>query len=370
MGGATGLQPLVELAYSAAVEDSLWRDWTFALADHFASPGALFWVIDNQRFDMCQNHMCFRDVDNAAVTAEYLSGPVDRDPQMTRVCGAKQSEIYLDTDHVDLEDAATREYVLWQEATVGSVHHITTSVVLADGIEAGVSLHRSRAQGPAHAELQAQIQALFPEFGRALRLGYRHADAIQESWWDGLSGRGDEARVLLTRGGRVLRANAAARAIFDRKDGLHVSHDRFTCIDPKSEEALHKAVSNACDGATPGGSSLAIRRKGGRAPYLVSVYPLLERRRFLAPFGATALLSIADPAPRLARLSRQQQVMLRLTDREAELAGHMRNGHSLASAAEMLGISYNTARVHLSALFEKTNTNRQTDLILMLERLV
>ena len=94
-----------------------------------------------------------------------------------------------------------------------------------------------------------------------------------------------------------------------------------------------------------------------------------QRQRFLAPYGATALVCVADPSARYAALSEHQRIMLGLTRREAELAEHLRNGHSLASAAELLGISYNTVRLHLAKLFRKTNCTRQADLMLFLERL-
>ena len=138
---------LVELAYSAAVDDALWRDWTEELVDQLGSPGALFYLINPDRFDMCRNYICFRDRDNDNIEREYLSGPVNDDPQMHRVCGVKRSEIYLDVDHVNVEDARTKEYLAWQEATCGTRHHITASVVLPDGLEAGVSLHFSATQG-------------------------------------------------------------------------------------------------------------------------------------------------------------------------------------------------------------------------------
>jgi len=366
---AVDLHRLVDLAYSAAVEDDLWREWTFELVEQTGSPGALFWVIDSQRLDMCENHMCFRDADNAAVAGEYLAGPVRDDPQMTRVCTIKRSEIYRDVDHVDYSNARTSAYMDWQEGVVGSRHHITASVVLTDGVEAGVSLHRSRAQGPADSELQAQMNALFPEFGRALRLGFRNSEAVHEAWWDGLAGAGDEARVLLTRGGRVLRANAAAEVICERNDGLFLKGGRLEASDVRSGDALLKACLHACDPACGRGSSLAVRRTGGRSPYLISIYPLVERRRFLAPFGATALVCITDPSARFEGLTEQQRAMLGLTPREARLAELLRNGHSVISAAEMMEITYNTARIHLAALFRKTNTTRQAELALFLERL-
>lgn len=367
---AINLDQLVDLAYSAAVEDDLWRVWTHELVEQSQSPGALFWVIDNNRFDMCQNHMCFPGTDAELVTHEYLEEHVRDDPQMRRVCTVRSSEIYLDIDHVDYTDPLTRRYMAWQEATVGSAHHITASVVLGDGLEAGVSLHRTREQGPAGEEIQAQMRALFPDFARALRLGFLHAQGVHEGWWDGLATGGrHEARILLTEGARVIRFNPAADAICRRHDGLQLKAERLSCLDPRSDEALAAAMALACNRHAPRGSSLAIRRKGGRSEYLVSVYPLTQRRRFLAPYGAAAMVCITDPSAHFDGMTPEQKAMLQLTSKEAQLAELLRNGHSLASAAEIMQITYNTARVHLGALFRKTNTTRQAELMLFLERI-
>lgn len=363
------LQKLADMAYSAAVDDGLWRDWTLELVRQFQTPGALFWVIDANRFDMCQNHMCFPDADSERATREYLEEWVQYDPQMSRVCNSKRSEIYLDTDHVDLTIPTAAAYTRWQESIVGTCHHITSSVMLAEGLEAGVSLHFSREQGPADAETQKQIELLFPQFARALQLGYRHSEAISENWWEGISAIGDDAKILLSSNGNVLRANKAAEVILARSDGLRLTGDRLACEDTASDVRLSGAIAAACERLNPKAGGVAIRRKAGRPSYLLSLYPLVQRRRFLAPFGASALVSITDPSATQAGLTDEQRVMLGLTERESQLATLIRNGHSVASAAEAMEIAYNTARIHLAALFHKTGTTRQSDLVRLLSRL-
>ena len=57
-----------------------------------------------------------------------------------------------------------------------------------------------------------------------------------------------------------------------------------------------------------------------------------------------------------------------LTPRETEVASALLEGHSINSMSEALGMSRNTARNHLQALFQKTRTNRQADLLRMLDR--
>ena len=55
--------------------------------------------------------------------------------------------------------------------------------------------------------------------------------------------------------------------------------------------------------------------------------------------------------------------------RRRGIASALLEGHSIESMAATLGVSRNTARNHVQALFRKTQTNRQSDLIRLLDRL-
>lgn len=366
---AADLEKLIDLAYSAAVDDEQWRTWTEELVDEFGSPGALFYLIDPERSEMCRSHIFFRDRDNDLIRLEYDGGAIADDPQMDRVCSAKQSEIYRDVDHVDIENARTREYLAWQEARCGTRHHITASVVLPDGLEAGVSLHFTAAQGVPGERVRQQMNALFPHFARALRLGHRHAESVQQSWWDGLARDQWKPLVLLGDVGTVLRLTPAAEKIFGQNDGITVRGRRLRCDDPASQQALDAAIARACAPAAVGASGVLVRSQQRAQPYSVSVYPLVHRRRFLVAYGAAALVVVDEPSTAGRALPPHCKEMLELTRREGEVADMLLAGHSLASLAAALNISENTARGYLKSLFARTRTSRQAELLSFLARL-
>jgi DNA-binding CsgD family transcriptional regulator/PAS domain-containing protein len=58
-----------------------------------------------------------------------------------------------------------------------------------------------------------------------------------------------------------------------------------------------------------------------------------------------------------------------LTPREARLAAFVGAGGSLDAACRVFGVSRNTARVQLQAVFEKTGTRRQPELVRLVQRL-
>jgi DNA-binding CsgD family transcriptional regulator len=55
-----------------------------------------------------------------------------------------------------------------------------------------------------------------------------------------------------------------------------------------------------------------------------------------------------------------------LTPQERRLANSLAEGHPLSDAAGAIGIELSTARSHLKNVFGKTQTRRQTDLVLLL----
>jgi DNA-binding CsgD family transcriptional regulator len=55
-----------------------------------------------------------------------------------------------------------------------------------------------------------------------------------------------------------------------------------------------------------------------------------------------------------------------LTIAEARLASRLASGDSLDDAANMLCVTKNTARVQLKAVFAKTSTHRQAELVALL----
>ena len=89
---------------------------------------------------------------------------------------------------------------------------------------------------------------------------------------------------------------------------------------------------------------------------------------------ALALISVRDCVTYLqiggdAHLRRRLQVakvVFALSDGQFRLAELIANGDGLKSAADNLGISINTARTHLTRLYEKTGVNSQTALVRLL----
>lgn len=364
--GPADVSALTELAYAAALDDMLWRQWAELMMRAFSSQGALFWVIDSQRAEMSLSDFHFRDVDLDALSAEYLAGPVFDDPQLKRVLQARRTEVYSDLDHVDLSCPRQREYMDWQRARVGTSHHLTLASKLSDTLRAGISLHTTAQVGPATSQQRAALTALMPDIDRALGLGMRHAELLQAAWWEGVREHPGPATLLLDDQRRILRLDEGGERLLATREGLGICQGRLAAADAQANHRLQAAMADAVRDRVPRATAMAIPRTAGKNPYQLLIYPLAKQRRFLAPFAAAALIRIVEPGPMAARVTPLQRLIYRLTPREAQVADLLLAGHSLESLAATLEISWNTARVHLQALFRKTACNRQSDLIRLL----
>lgn len=177
-----------------------------------------------------------------------------------------------------------------------------------------------------------------------------------------------QAAVAIDRFGFVLDANAAAEAIFDPH--ICVTNRRLVVDDPAAKRSLNELINRlrvtsetetlACD-------PIVIRRKG-KVPVIAPTLPVHGAAR--TPFlGARVLLTLTvvqtRPGPQPALLAR----IFGLTPAEARLAAVIAGGLSPEQAAEGLGISTVTARNQLRAIFAKTDTHRQGELVALLSRL-
>jgi len=361
-----GIAQLTELAYAAALDETLWSEWVQLMLRQFEATGAVFGVIDGNTGAM--RHWLFLydgDRDLASAEPEYAGEMAAHDPVARRIAGAERPEIFDERAAFDLVRPSDATYMRWQTARLGIRHNLTAAVALESGSRAGIALNWSPSRGPAGRVAREQMRMLLPHFTRSLALGFRHAAMLQSAWWEGLQADNESAAILLDPRGQILRLSPAAAAILARGDGLTARANRLVASDPDGDAKLQHTI-NRATGAEPSAGSASVRRAGGRRPYLLTLYPLAAQRRFLAPEHAAALLRIADPLRPPPRLTGTQRELLGLSRREAAVADLLLEGHSLESLAARLDIARNTARNHLQALFRKTCTNRQTDLLRLL----
>jgi DNA-binding CsgD family transcriptional regulator len=174
--------------------------------------------------------------------------------------------------------------------------------------------------------------------------------------------------IAIDRFGFVLDANAAAEAVFD--DCIHLKGRQLFVADADGKWQLNNLFDRlriTPDTEAVNADPIIVRRAGAR-PVIIRVLPVHGAAR--TPFlGARALLTLTPverrPGPSTALLAQ----LFKLTPAEAKLASLVAEGSSPGETAEQLGISRATARTQLKAVFVKTDTHRQSELVALLARL-
>jgi DNA-binding CsgD family transcriptional regulator len=83
--------------------------------------------------------------------------------------------------------------------------------------------------------------------------------------------------------------------------------------------------------------------------------------------GAPAALIVEASAPTPRDGAQRLRLTYGLTEAEARFAEEILKGDGKRAAAERCGISYSTARTHLSRIFDKTGVHRQAALVRLLK---
>jgi DNA-binding CsgD family transcriptional regulator len=169
--------------------------------------------------------------------------------------------------------------------------------------------------------------------------------------------------VLLARAGYVLFANGMARELMRKGEGLRSCSGRLELPRADLTTKLHSLLSGDAE-AEPAGIAIVIER-GCRPPLLAHLMPL-GCSDGLAAEGRekpSAVLLILDFQHHTVASFEAFSALHGLTDAEARILREILGGKGVVAAAAKLGVSETTARTHMQRVFEKTGTNRQTELL-------
>lgn len=166
-------------------------------------------------------------------------------------------------------------------------------------------------------------------------------------------------------------ANQAARRIFAERDGLDLGHKGLVFENREAQrqfDALLQAVCAPAQAITlrSGGIVLATRASGEK-PYSVMAVPMRGRSSGMIE-DVHAAVFVFDPTVKTTSAVGLFASSYGLTPAEATLAQDIAQGMSLDEFSAKRGISRNTAKTQLHAIFAKTDTSRQPELVSLLLR--
>lgn len=194
--------------------------------------------------------------------------------------------------------------------------------------------------------------------GRSESMGNLYADAIN---------RLSVATILLNDKGVVQKLNDYAQTLLDRADGLKLVGDRLEASYPSDNKELQKRIKDAFDARERrepiNSEPLSVTRPSGEVN-LGIVFETVPDTSWLDDGDRSALLLyVRDAVNKSSVSSSVAKELFDFTPAETALALELANGLSLEDTAEKLGITRNTARAHLRAIFSKTGVRRQAELV-------
>lgn len=229
-----------------------------------------------------------------------------------------------------------------------------------DGVSLVLALHTPADMHRLTPE-QEQLHALvFDHLQRASRLAYRPPDLRLIR----------HPAMLVDGKGKILDANPPAEAILSAWDGLSVTQGHLCTADHADGQELRQLIQGTCyanyDG--PAERFCAIHRPSGERSYLLRLgfVPIASLGMHGVSHRCIIEIPGAGPPPCAPE---KFGSLFGLTAREAEIAHLFASTfNDLRSVADHLGISHETARVHMRSIFAKTGAANQVELVRVLAR--
>jgi len=367
----------LDLIYDAALDPAQWIPVIERFADMIGGAGG--WLsqlsmVDGSGADeadplvRCDPHFAALYIEHFA-----LRNPLSNvdDPDGYLRCWTPK--ILTDEDWIAKDDLIKTEY--YNDFLRPQDVHSSLMVRLAKQGEeiATLNIGRPERRGQFDADALEIAAWHHPHLIRAFELGRKFATTRRLS--------GDMASVLdhsphgvflLDAAGRIRHANRMGEALLAESGGLTAIGGRLSTSSAELARQLHRLIcaAGAPDRESRTGASMAVSTPSRRLPLSVTVAPVRPGR--FAPFhsGPSVVVCVTDLEAGVSLPEQKLRELFGLTPAEARVALALFDGLGPADAAAHLGVSFHTVRNQLVRVFEKTGTNRQTDLVRLMMRAV
>ncbi|HWJ73303.1 MAG TPA: helix-turn-helix transcriptional regulator [Kaistia sp.] len=226
----------------------------------------------------------------------------------------------------------------------------------------GLPLLKGQGQGHFDRTDAARLERLAPHFRRLIHLSEAFDRSRLVAGMDAIDMIGRGAALLDWRG-KVIRLNRHAEQLIGQQ--LLLRAGMLVAAEADQDLNLQAFIRAAIRREALPGPVLVGTSRGSRLH--VDLMPVSGNAADLFPRSTTVLVFTTlgrGPMPPERVLRR----LFGLTPGEARLAVRLATGEDLAEAASALGIARETARSVLKQIFEKTETHRQVELVLLLAR--
>jgi len=345
----------------AAVDPTRWDETMERVAKATRSAGALLFDVHGHLPLLPRTRSMAR-----AFEAYVDGGWIERDERFRLVPFLNARGVATDEDLLTSNAVARHPYFQEFLAPCGLRWCALVKIAAGDTFWS-LSLQRSMEQGPFSREELEDLMVLSQRSGSvaalATTLGLARAEAALDAF-----NASSTAAVMIGKDGTVLRMNAAAELLQTR--GLVVTGRHLGSVDKDATNALSAALQTLLRSRSLVATMPPVSLPRARGRPLVA-YPLrLASVTYNSLAPCQAVVVVIDPDAKRRPPEIHLQMSFALTPAEARLATMLATGETLEAAADKCRISYQTARNQLKAVFAKTGTHRQAELVSLLARLL
>lgn len=345
---------------AASMDPQVWPDVCQQVSDYFGSEGALL-AAEDIGYDA--GMLPYSEGVAGLMERYYAQKWYEADVRSERGFAIARRQGWV-TDYTIMQEAELREHRFYNELVrpAGLSWFAATAVKVGSRVW-GLSVQRTAQQGPFQRNELLQLSGLRGQ----LRLAIRRLSALGGRRLETLEGfLADAEHGVATIGpeGRVTRLNARAELWLSETGVLHGG--RVTPPDGPRGDDLRQLLAVTTDPdwrekrLLPPPALLQSRQDG---MLLIDIVRMPREFSSLAA-NAVALLNIRPVQAETSTGALPER--FGLTRREAEIATLLATGSGLDTISGHLGMSIATTRQHLKAIFRKTGTHRQGELIAIL----
>ena len=236
-----------------------------------------------------------------------------------------------------------------------------------------VALHKAIGQPFADAATLSALQQLVPHLQRAQKISQKLVglsqlnNALYESMQQLKQGV-----ILFDSLGKPIFINTSAERMIANHPLITLSHQGIDCQshseNVKLDQLLRQTILSRFGKNTSGGGSLLLGQNGNTGqtkPLSIMISPVHSRENVSLPLpsSACAMMLISDMSAEIPAYQAFLTELYGLTPSETRVATSIANGNSLEEIATTNQTSIHTVRNQLKAIFSKTDTHRQTELV-------
>jgi DNA-binding CsgD family transcriptional regulator len=357
---------LIGRIYDASLETEAWPQLLCDMADLCGVENAAL-VVHDSRAEFSSVLTPRADPD---VVSAYGSYWWQHDPTAAMTAGVPVGQI------TTLETTGRRRFLdstfhneYWRHSGLGA-ERVATNLMTDNGAFSSIVLQASRGRDVIEPDAHRAFAALVPHLVRAVSISCRLQRLEIKNTAAQLTGQSASATssaiFIVDARMRLVHTDSAAETYLRPGSPLRLGDTTFGLADATADSDLRAAVAACAEqirvDVAPG-ARIVVRHPDGRVALSIEVLPFRIRAGLMGGASPVAMLLVTDPQNTREQKIARLRDHFRLTRAEALLALEMLEGDGRAAAAARCGISVNTARTHLTRIFDKTGVNRQAELI-------